>query len=301
MAKKNRYDQDEELDEKLSGSSFKKLLGYIKPHKKTVITTIILMLIILSIELLPPYFTSVVIDDCLPNKDYKSLLIIVALLTASMFVMRALHRIRSRITNEMAMEIIGSMRSDLFRHMQYLPLSFFDSRPHGKILVRVVNYFNAITNLFANGIFDLIINIFKMFIIVGIMFAMDIKFTLICLAVLPLFAVVLIIIRSQHQKAWRKYSSKQSNLNAYLQESINGMKITQSFAREKVNAGIFDGLCAENKKYWMHAFYIQRAIPLFVNVLSVATVLVIYVIGVGRISAGTMTIGFLIAFVAYVN
>ena len=301
MAKKNRYDQDEELDEKLSGGSIKKLVSYIKPHKKTVIITLILMLIILTIELLPPYFTGVVLDDCLPSKDYKSLFIIIAGLTVSMFVMRGLHRIRSRITNEMAIDIINTMRSDLFRHMQYLPLSFFDSRPHGKILVRVVNYFNSITNLFANGIFDLIINIFKMFIIIGIMFMLDVKFTLICLAVLPVFAIVLMIIRTQHRKAWRTYSSKQSNLNAYLQESINGMKITQSFAREKVNSGIFDGLCRDNKKYWMHAFYIQRGIPLFVNILSIATVLFIYVIGVGRIDAGTMTIGLLLSFVGYVS
>ena len=301
MAKKNRYDQDEELDEKLSGNSLKKLITYLKPHKKTIVVTLILMLIILAIELLPPYFTAVVIDKCLPDKNYKELMIIIVFLTVSMFIMRFLHRIRSRITNEMAMDVISTMRSDLFRHMQHLPLSFFDSRPHGKILVRVVNYFNAITNLFANGIFDMIINIFKMFIIIGIMFVLDVRLTLICLIVLPLFAIVLMIIRTQHRKAWHTYSSKQSNLNAYLQESINGMKITQSFAREKTNAGIFDSLCRDNKKYWMRAFYIQRGIPLFVNVISIATVLAIYIIGVHMMSAGTMTIGLLLAFVAYVG
>ncbi len=298
---KNRYDQDEELVTRLNGRSLKKMGKYLKPHIKTIITTLCLMFGMAIIELLPPYAISEVIDTCLPQKDYTKLFVIVALLTMGMLLVMIFHRIRSRITNEMATNIIKDLRSDLFRHMQYLPLSFFDSRPHGKILVRVVNYFNAITNLFANGIFDLITNVFKMLVILVFMFALDVKFTLVCLAVLPFFAVVLMFIRTYHRKAWHTLSSKQSNLNAYLQESISGMKITQSFAREGVNAEIFDGLCKENKKYWMKAKYIERSIPAFVSILSVFTVLLIYYIGVGRVQNGAITIGMLIAFVAYVS
>ena len=298
---KNRYDQDEELVTKLNKDSLKKMGKYLKPHIKTIIITLCLMFAMAIIELLPPYAISEVIDNCLPQKDYTKLFLIAAGLTLGMLIVMIFHRIRSRITNEMATNIIKDLRSDLFRHMQYLPLSFFDSRPHGKILVRVVNYFNAITNLFANGIFDLITNLFKMVVIIVFMLMLNVKFTLVCMAVLPFFAVVLMFIRSHHRKAWHTLSSKQSNLNAYLQESISGIKITQSFAREEVNAGIFDNLCRENKKYWMKAKYIERSIPAFVSVLSVFSVLLIYYRGVGEIKSGAVTIGMLIAFVAYVS
>lgn len=298
---KNRYDQDEELVTKLNKDSLKKMLKYLKPHTKTIVITLMLMFAMAIIELLPPYAISEVIDNCIPNKDFVKLYLIVAGLTIGMLVVMIFHRIRSRITNEMATDIIKDLRSDLFRHMQYLPLSFFDSRPHGKILVRVVNYFNAITNLFANGIFDLITNLFKMVVIIVFMFMLNVKFTLVCLAVLPFFAIILMFIRTYHRKAWHTLSSKQSNLNAYLQESISGMKITQAFAREDVNAKIFDGLCKENKKYWMKAKYIERLIPAFVSILSIFTVLLIYYLGVGGIEKGTVTIGLLIAFVAYVS
>ena len=118
---------------------------------------------------------------------------------------------------------------------------------------------------------------------------------------LPVFALGLAFIRTSHRKAWEKYSAKQSNLNAYLQESISGIKITQSFVREEMNAEIFDGLCKENKKYWIKAKLYELAIPVFVTVLSVATTMAIYAWGAGRINDGVIQVGMLIAFVAYVK
>ena len=297
----NKYDQDEELNIRVDFSYFSMLKKYVKPHIGVIVIAVLMMFVSAYCELLPPYFLSVVLDKCLPEKNYNLLFIIVGLLIAVAVVVCLFMRIRSVITNKMAMKIIQDIRSDLFAHMQKLPFSFFDSRPHGKILVRVVNYVNSIANLFANGIIDMITNIFKMFVIIGFMFAMDVKFTLVCLAGFPLFAIVLAIIRRSHMRAWRKYSAKQSNLNAYLQESINGMKITQSFAREEQNAEIFDGLCKENKKYWLKAAYISLGIPVFVSILSVATTAVVYGIGVGRIEQGVLRVGTLIAFASYVS
>jgi len=297
----NRYDQDEELNVRVDFKYFAMLKKYIKPHIKTLVFVVCLMFISAFLELLPPYFISILIDRCIPDKNMALLYVILGILVVSMVIIWWNRRKRSILSNTMAMTVIRDIRSDLFRHMQYLPFTFFDSRPHGKILVRVVNYINTIANLLANGIVDMITNVFKMFVILGFMFAMDVRFTLICLAGMPLFAVVLIVIRGCHRKAWRRLSAKQSNLNAYLQESISGMKITQSFAREDTNSGIFDGLCEENKKFWMKAKYIERAIPLFVNILSFITVAVVYIVGTGRISGGVIQVGMLIAFASYVS
>lgn len=297
----NKYDQDEELNIRVDFSYFSMLKKYVKPHIKTIVCAVLMMFASAFFELLPPYFISLVLDKCLPEKNYQLLYAIIAVLIVVSVAVCVIMRIRSIITNKMAMKIIQDIRSDLFAHMQKLPFSFFDSRPHGKILVRVVNYVNSIANLFANGIIDMVTNIFKMFVIIAFMFAMDVKFTLICLAGFPLFAIVLTIIRSRHMKAWRRLSAKQSNLNAYLQESINGMKITQSFAREEKNAEIFDGLCKDNKKFWMKAVYISLGIPMFVSILSTATTTAVYVLGVGRIAQGVLQVGTLIAFASYVS
>ena len=298
---KNRYDQDETFSNKVQWKYFVKLGKYLSPYKGMLITGIVLILIIAFFELLPPYCISIVIDNCLPNHNYKLLIAVTLVLLASMGIIWISMFKRSYITNDMAMNIIRDLRSDLFKHLQYLPLSYFDSRPHGKILVRIVNYTNTLCGLLANSITDMIANAFKLALIVCFMFAMNVKFTFICLAAIPVFVVVLGFLRASHTKAWKVLSAKQSNLNAYLQESIAGIKITQSFAREEINAGIFKGLCEDNKKSWMKAKYIEIFIPRFVTILMVITRVVVYILGGYLVLKGEMGVGMLIAFAAYVS
>lgn len=298
---KNRYDQDETFSNKVQWKYFVKLGKYLSPYKGMLITGIVLILIIAFFELLPPYCISIVIDNCLPNHNYKLLIAVTLVLLASMGIIWISMFKRSYITNDMAMNIIRDLRSDLFKHLQYLPLSYFDSRPHGKILVRIVNYTNTLCGLLANSITDMIANAFKLLLIVCFMFAMNVKFTFICLAAIPVFVVVLGFLRASHTKAWKVLSAKQSNLNAYLQESIAGIKITQSFAREEINAGIFEELCEDNKKSWMKAKYIEIFIPRFVTILMVITRVVVYILGGYLVLKGEMGVGMLIAFAAYVS
>ena len=297
----NRYDKDEELNIRVDFSYFSMLKKYVAPHMGKMVLVVLIMFANAFLELLPPYFISLVLDKCLPQKDYALLYKLGAVLVASFVMVLICQRVRPAIAHTTSMNIIKEVRSDLFRHMQHLPLNFFDTRPHGKILVRVVNYVNTIANLLSNGIFDMITNIFKMFVILGFMFAMDVKFTFICIAGLPIFASVLLFIKSRHRKAWQKYSAKQSNLNAYIQESISGMKITQSFARENENADIFDGLCGESKHYWMRSTAIGASTARFVNILSTTILTLIYATGVTRVADGTLMVGTLIAFASYVS
>ena len=241
------------------------------------------------------------LDKCLPDKDYKLLVIVSALLLISYIIVFYLFRVRSFNSNNMAMTIIKDIRSDLFSHMQHLPFSFFDSRPHGKILVRVVNYVNTISNLLANGFFEMITNVFKIFAILFFMFTIDVTFSLVCLAGVPVFILIVVLVRKAHRKSWQRFSSKQSNLNAYIQESISGMKITQSFAREEENARIFDELCEDTKKSRIKAIVIALTTPRFVNIISTGTLIAVYIVGVNMVSAGAVGIGALIAFATYVS
>lgn len=292
---------DEEYNQKADLKSLKALVKYIKPHSKILIISTFLVFGIAALEMLPPYFIQIVLDVCYPNKDYNTIYILTAILIVAAFLMKYFLTKKVNLTHIMALDAIKRLRSDIYRHIQHLPFSYFDSRPHGKILVRVVNYVNTLTNMLANGIVGLITDFFKLAVIIGFMLAMNVEFTLICLAGVPVFLAALIILKKIHKRAWNEYSHKQSNLNAYLQESINGIKITQSFAREKTNAGIFDGLCRENKKKWMKARSIALGIPMSVTILQVVVTMIIYAVGFYKIQAGTIKIGMLVAFAAYVS
>ena len=298
---KNRYDMDEEIKEKGSIKSFGMLFKYLIPQKKVLLTAGCLIVADSFLSLINPYFIKIAIDDYIPQKNIFGIIVLAILLLIASFGIWVLSRRRTYLTHNMAMDVIRNIRSDLYAHMQHLPFSFFDSRPHGKILVRVVNYVNTLTSVLANGLLAIIMDLFKMAIILVFMFSMNVEFTLICLAGVPVFVVALVFLRSMHKKAWDEYSQKQGNLNAYLQESIAGIKITQSFAREEVNANIFDGLCDDNRKKWLKAKYIATGIPRVVNILSIIVSLAIYVIGFYKMKQGVMQVGLIIAFVSYVS
>ena len=129
-----------------------------------------------------------------------------------------------------------------FCHLQELPFSYYDDRPHGKIQVRVVNYVNSLSDLLSNGIVNTFTDLCNLIFILMFMFALDVRLTLICLCGLPVLAFVIILIKKKQRRAWQIQSNKQSNLNAYIAESINGIRVTQSFVRENENTGIFNNL-----------------------------------------------------------
>ncbi len=296
----NRFDKDEELRER-DFSYGAMARRYLLPHMGKFALVIAIMFVVALLELLPAYFISVVLDICVPQKNYKLIIVLGASLFVANIIILFCTKYRAIFANETAMQIIKNVRSDLFAHMQKLPFAFFDSRPHGKILVRIVNYVNTISGLLSSGILDMIMNIFKLIVTIGFMFALNVKFTLICLAGIPVFAVFIIIMNKQHDKAWKKYSAKQSNMNAYIQESISGMKITQSFAREEKNSEIFDGLCNDTKKHWMEAVIISNMNPRFVELLSTLILILVYYIGANAVGGGVMKVGAVIAFASCVS
>ena len=114
------------------------------------------------------------------------------------------------------------MRYDIFEHLQELPFSYYDDRPHGKIQVRVVNYVNSISDLLSNGILNTITDLCNLVFIIVFMLILNVRLTLVCLCGLPILAIVIVVIKKKQRTAWQVQSNKQSNLNAYIAESTKG-------------------------------------------------------------------------------
>ena len=135
------------------------------------------------------------------------------------------------------------------------------------------------------------------------MLAIDVKLTLVCMAVLPVLFIILFSMKKKQHEAWKQESYKRSNLTAYISESLNGMKITQSFAREKVNQGIFNDLCQKCKTVWIRAVNINNIIWPVVDNLSTLGVALVYMAGIAWLGdgmGGTVTVGTLVAFAGYI-
>lgn len=300
---RNRFDTDEQIERKLNAHVIMRLFKWIKPYRGKMILSCFIMLFASGISLTSPYLIRMAIDKAIPAQNYKMLIIIASVLLASTALVRVLLAEKLKIMTRVAQKIIVNIRKDVFTKLQSLPFSYFDSRPHGKILIRVVNYVNSLSDLLSNGIIQLISDLFNIIVIIAFMLAIDPKLTLVSLSVLPvLFAVLLLLKKSQHE-AWKQVSYKQSNLNAYLSETLNGMKVTQSFAREKVNQGIFNDLCDNWKKTWMKAVNINNIIWPVVDNLSTLGVALVYYVGInwlGNATGTVVSVGTLVAFSGYI-
>ncbi len=300
---RNKYDVDEILEESFDFDQFKRLMAYLKPYRKRFFSVAVMMLTASAFTMLIPQFFLRIMDVCIPAKDmrgvafYSGLTLLAALYSAISL------RYKIKHTNIIGQQIIHDLRSDIFEHLQDLPFAYYDNRPHGKIQVRVVNYVNSLSDLLSNGIVNTITDLCNLFFIVTFMFLTNVRLTLLCLCGLPILAAVVIFIKKRQHKAWQIQSNKQSNLNAYIAESINGIRVTQSFVREEMNSNIFNDLSSSYRKSWMHAVLYNFTMGPSVDLISMATTSAIYVLGIHWMfdSASPITIGVLIAFTSYVS
>ncbi len=300
---RNKFDTDEEIEQKLNLRIIPRMLKWIKPYAWWMVLACFIMLVASGISLISPYLIRMAIDTAIPAADYNMLIKISVFLVVTTLFVRFLLAAKLRLMTRVAQKIIVTIRKEVFTKLQSLPFTYFDSRPHGKILIRVVNYVNSLSDLLSNGFIQLISDLFTLVVIVCFMLAIDVRLTLVCMAVLPVLLIVLVSMKKKQHEAWKQESYKRSNLTAYLSESLNGMKITQSFARERVNQGIFNELCDKCKKVWIRAVNINNIIWPIVDNLSTMGVALVYMAGIAWLGdgmGGTVTVGTLVAFTGYI-
>ena len=300
---RNKYDVDEILEDKFDVNQLKRLAGYIRPYKKQMLVVLFLMLSASALGMLIPKFFVLVMDVSIPNKDMRSIVFYsVMTMVIALYTCVSL-RIKIKLMTQVGQDIVHSIRYDIFEHLQELPFSYYDERPHGKIQVRVVNYVNNLSDLLSNGIINTITDLCNLFFIIAFMLSINVKLTIVCMCGLPVLAVVIVALKKKQRKAWQIQSNKQSNLNAYIAESINGIRVTQSFVREDENSGIFNRLSDGYREAWMRAVKFNFIMGPSVDIISTITTAFIYVLGISWMSNpdSGITVGVLIAFTAYIS
>lgn len=291
---------EEKNTQKNSTNMLKRVGGYLAPYKSGFLKLLFAILVSNIVLVLGPYFTSIVIDESIPNKDTTQLIWIIVLFSAAQLFGGWSSRYRIKNITLLGQDVLKDMRTDVFVHLQKLPFSFFDSRPHGKIVTRVVNYINSLSDLLSNGLINVLSDVFSLVVTLIIMFAMDVRLTLYSFILFPVLFVVTLVIQREQRKAYEEVSSKQAELNAYIHESVAGIKVTQSYTRENVNKDIFAEVSEGQRTTWMHAVKIQFLLAPFIQNIATITISIIYFIGLSGFGVDVST-GVLIAFIGYVN
>ncbi len=298
---RNKFDIDETLESPFDIRHLKRALVYCGKYKGKIFFSLTLSALSVIAGLFGPMITQYVLDVSIPAGNVTEVLIMSGLFLLTIIVSVLLSVSRSKIMTKVGQDIVYDIRKDLFEHLQRLSFEYYDSRPHGKILTRVINYINSISDLMTNGLINFILEIFNLIFITIFMFFVSWRIALVILCGLPIFLGIMLIIKNKQRRAWQQVSNKSSNMNAYIHESIVGTKVTQLFTREEENAEIFDRLQNNYRKSWMKAVIFSNMVWPTVDDISIVVRGAIYITGLLVFGTGVVSLGNIVAMCSYAS
>lgn len=298
---RNRFDVDEQLETPFDFTHLKRSMVYIKKYKTKMIIALFLSVLAAVSGLFGPIITQYALDVSIPEKNISQLIMLCVALSATIAVSIVFSTIRSRVMTVVGQNIIYDIRTDLFKHLQELPFQYYDDRPHGKILIRVVNYVNSVSDMLSNGIINVILEFLNMIFITIFMFFVSVKLSLIVLAGLPVFILIMALIKKRQRRAWQMVSNKNSNLNGYLQENITGVRVTQIFTREEENQNIFEKLSSSCKQAWLKAVTFSNLVWPSVDNISIVVRAAIFAVGLLVMTPASVSLGTIAAMTSYAS
>ncbi|MBQ7951452.1 MAG: ABC transporter ATP-binding protein [Clostridia bacterium] len=301
MAKINQYHQDEKLKITFGKKEWKLLFRYVSKYGWELFFTILVIALGVLASTVSPYIMKVVFDDAIPNENYRLLFLCGGGLLAAVLVSIFVSRFRLKHLIRVGQSVIYDIRRDLFSHLQKLPLVYFDTRPQGKVLIRVTNYVNSVADMFSNILANIVLDVVSLVAVVCFMFAIDVKLTLVAMCGIPVLYAVMALLRKYQRRIRRTFNDKNSNLTAYLMESINGVKITQAFGHRRKSERTFLHLSTEVYRYWMKTVGIEFLIPMATPLISELAVCLTYFVAISAVTDSPVTVGVTIAIVNYLR
>ncbi|HZG85319.1 ABC transporter ATP-binding protein [Paenibacillus sp.] len=298
------YQDDEVMEKPFDWGQFRRLASYIKPYARQLLPVIIVMMVLGTItKLLVPLLIGLAVDEIGPKGDQsmQQLWTYCGAIAALFLVQWGAGYYRIRFTNLIGQRVIFDLRAHLFRHIQKLSFRFFDKRPAGSVLVRITNDVNSLQELFTNGVVNILIDCVQLVGIIIILLALNVKLGLAIMVTVPIMFFLSTSLRKRIRRVWQDVRMKQSRINAHLNESIQGIKVTQAYTQEKENMKFFDRMNTSNRKAWDLASMMNQAFNPLIEVTAGIGTFILFFYGAGLIQSGELTLGLLLAFATYVG
>ena len=299
------YSTDQAIEKPFNWKQMWRLFSYMKPYAKTLLPlAIISMLIATAVRLVVPILIGVyLMDVAIAQKDFNLVMILVAIIAGLYLISFIANALRIRWMNMLGQNVIYDLRKHLFTHVQGLSHRFFDQRSAGSILVRIMNDINSLQELFTNGVINLLMDFVLLIGIVIILFALSPELATAILIILPIMFFISTSLRRKIRRAWQDVRIKQSKLNSHLNESIQGIRVTQSFTQEKENMAFFDGINTENYESWRNATQQNAIFRPFVEMTNAVGTVILIWLGAYLIqsSSSGLTIGIFVSFAFYLG
>lgn len=293
----NKYSEDEK-NTKFELKNLVRMLKFLKSHEAKLILALLLSFVSSILFLLIPKICNYMIDITIPNKNLNQLIYLSIAALIIIVLSLAIRKESYKIIVQIKRIVSYNMRNEMFSHLQYLPSTYFETRPHGKILTRLTSYADNVSHVICDRLLSAIIEMLSLVFVLIFMFTTNVPLTFVTLAFAFVYFITFAILTPLRRKKQLLLNNKTSNVNAYMAESINGINITQSFNREKTNEDIYWDLETQRitsvkdmYKYWHSGWAIGE---------STATVVEICMYLFGALFfAPTTSIGTIVAMASY--
>jgi ATP-binding cassette subfamily B multidrug efflux pump len=300
--------EEEALGKAYDSRLLKRLLEYLRPYRWRVVLALAFVAIVTPLELAPPKLFQIAIDKYLvpgmrhqlvESAAWRGIGIISIIFFGVLLFDFLAQYIQIRIMQRVGQQTMYDMRTAIFRHIQRLPMAYFDRNPVGRLITRVTTDVDALNDLFAAGVVTMINDFFLLAVLAAWLFSIDHRLAFDALAVLPFILVVTYFFRKYVREANRRIRTAVASINAYLQEYISGMSVVQLFNREEKARAEFNRRNKDNMLAWRDAILAFALFYPAVEILSVFATALIYWSGGNRVLNGTLSLGVLTAFTMY--
>ncbi|MFB5660837.1 ABC transporter ATP-binding protein [Alteribacillus sp. HJP-4] len=297
-----RYSEDNVIDKAFNWKQMRRLLKYMKPYSKKLLPlAVIAMLISTGVRLAAPVMIGRTIDEAIAPGNWNLLIIITVSIAAMYALSWVANTYRIKWINQMGQYVIYDLRRDLFNHLQKLSHRFFDQRSAGSVLVRVTNDINSLQELFTNGVINLLMDVVMLVGIFTILFIISPELTIAIMIVLPIMFYISTNLRRKIRRTWQLVRLKQSVLNSHLNESIQGIRVTQAYTQEKENILYFDDLNTDNYDAWDNATKKSAMFRPLVELCNAVGTAVLIGYGIYLINAQSISIGDFVTFATFLG
>jgi ATP-binding cassette subfamily B protein len=277
----------------------RRLLAYLRPYRVQVAAAVVVTLAAAAVQLTYPWLTKEAIDLGIRHRDTYVLDRIALAYLSALAIGMGLGYLQTQIMQRVGQSLMVDLRADLFRHLQRLPVSYFDRQPIGRVMTRVTNDVDVLNEMFTAGVDALFGDLFILIGIVVAMAQLNVELLVVTFSVLPVMVVVTLTFRVRVRRAFRDVRSSLARLNAFLNENLGGMSTVQLLGREARNHGEFSDINAAHREANLRANrYHAVFFPLLEFVSAMALALIVWYGGRQVMWTG-ITLGTLVAFIQY--
>jgi len=277
---------------------FSKLLVFIKPFRATYFFVLFAAILLSVFSTLTPYLLKITVDDYIRPRDYQGMVLFVGLMFSALTLEVVFQFLFVFYANWLGQKVIKDLRVKLFDKIIHFKMAYFDKTAVGRLVTRSVSDIETIASIFSQGLFMIIADLLKMFLVIGVMIYVDWRLSLIVFSILPIILYATRLFQKSMKKAFEEVRLQVANLNSFVQERISGIKIVQLFHREKIEYDNFVAINEKHKKAWLKTVWFNSIFFPVAEISSSVTIgLLVWYGGFNVVSGGDVSLGTIFLFI----